>query len=197
MTRLDGEKKSPLPWIIGLIVLALLAAGIYYLFVANQGADRAVIGPDGVELQDTRPGGLGVEGDADDVAENAVVAPGVAPNTVDNAALIAPNPALDNSAMMDNTAMMNSAMMDNTATPNNAMSNGVVVVPVPVVPAMTPAAAPAPNANNGNDTVATRSKTIETDDKTVTYKKSVKEDGLLMRDKTIVAEPVQEAKKNQ
>ena len=60
-------------------------------------------------------------------------------------------------------------------------------------PAMTPASMDSKTANN--DVVATRSKTIKTNDKTVTYKKSVTADGNVMRDKEIVAEPVKEAKK--
>ena len=65
MTRLDGEKKSPLPWIIGLIVLALLAAGIYYFMTANKGANQATVTSNGVELQNAAPGGLGVDNSTD------------------------------------------------------------------------------------------------------------------------------------
>ena len=141
MTRLDGEKKSPLPWIIGLIVLALVAAAIYYFAVAK-GTDAVVANENGVELIDNRPGGLGIDNttdtnmadtnamdtnmmDANAMDANATDMNAMDSNSMDsNSAMMggtdtnmADSNAMDaNSAMMGNSAMdANSAMMNNAA----------------------------------------------------------------------------------
>ncbi len=198
MTRLDGEKKSPLPWIIGLLVLALLAAVIYYFAVAK-GTDAVTVNENGVELIDNAPGGLGVENSADtnmtdasSTDSNAMDANAMDMNAMDANAM--DMNSMDMNAMDANSAMSNGMMDGNSMDSNSAMmDNAVSGVPVP---GMTPT-----SANNGsaagNDTMATRSKTIKTDDKTVIYQKAVKEDGSLVRNKTIVPEPVQQAKKMQ
>ena len=212
MTRLDGEKKSPLPWIIGLLVLALLAAAIYYFTVAK-GTDAVTVNGNGVELQNNAPGGLG-EGNATDA--NATDANATDANSTDmnvadanaldaNSAIMDANSAMgnsmdSNSAMSDsNSAMMNSSTMDSNSAmsdSNSAMMNSSTMMDnsAPVA-GVTPAAAA--GSKSGSDVIATRSKTIKTDDATVTYKKSVKADGSLTRDKTIVPKPVEQAKKNQ
>lgn len=230
MTRLDGEKKSPLPWIIGLIVLALLAAAIYY-FTAAKGTDAVVVNGNGVEMQNTAPGGLGESNaadanttDANSMSSNAMDSNATDSNSMDANSAMMGNSAMSdsNSAMSNGSAMSdsNSAMMGNSATSdsNSAMSNGAMSdnsmssnsmsgnsmsnssmssgsMSNSASPAMTPAStgAKAP----GKDIVATRSKTIETNKATVTYKKSVKSDGTLMHDKTIVPKPVEQAKKMQ
>ncbi len=208
MTRLDGEKKSPMPWIIGLIVLALLAAAIYYFAVAK-GTDAVVANENGVELIDNAPGGLGVDNSADaNMADtNMVDANTIDGNTMDgnvadsNVVMTLPgdmttdgnNAMMDNSATSGNSATMGNAPMNDPAMSNSAMGNSSMEAPSPAV---TPASA---NSNSAvsDDVMATRSKTIKTGDKTVVYKKTVKEDGSLVRDKTIVPEPVKEAKKIQ
>lgn len=231
MTRLDGEKKSPLPWIIGLIVLALLAAAIYYSAFANKGAEQAVINQNGVELQNTASGDLGAENstDANTVDVNTVDANTVDANTADS------NMVGDNKMGASATGKMDGANANSTnktnanapgskekgtnakganttatgqtgansattkSTEKGAVAAGnsvggsqeITGVPVPMIPSS--------SANSkekaGNDTVATRSKTIKTDDKTVIYEKSVKADGSLVRDKKIVPKPVEAAKK--
>lgn len=225
MTRLDGEKKSPLPWIIGLIVLALLAAAIYY-FTAAKGTDAVVVNGNGVELQNTAPGGLGESNAAD---ANTTDANAMDSNAMDSNAMDANSAMMNNSAMTDSNSAMsngsamsdsNSAMMDNSAMSNssNAMSNGAMSdnsmssnsmsnssmsnssmssgsMSNSASPAMTPASTGAKAPGNG--VIATRSKTIKTDKATVTYKKSVNADGTLMHDKTIVPKPVEQAKKMQ
>ena len=220
MTRLDGEKKSPLPYIIGLIVLALVAAGIYFLFVANKGADTVQATSNGIEIQNNAPGGLGVDNGADANATdtnamdanmadanatdtNMADANATDTNTMD-ANMATSNTMMDNSAMgnsvMDNSAMSNSAMggaMGNSAMSNSAMGGGAMsnsATSNSAMPAMTPAAMSGSAPKSNSDIVATRSKTIKTGDSTVTYKKSVTKDGAVMRDKTIAAEPVKAAK---
>ena len=206
MTRLDGEKKSPLPWIIGLIVLALLAAAIYYFAVAK-GTDAVTINGNGVELQNNAPGGLG-EGnsiDANSTDANSMDTNATDGNALDaNSAMTDGNAAMgnsmdSNSAMSDsNSAMMNSSSMDSNSAmmdSNSAtMDNSTMMNNSAPVAGLTPASAA--GNKSGNDVIATRSKTIKTEDATVTYKKSVKADGSLMRDKTIVPKPVEQAKKN-
>ncbi len=203
MTRLDGEKKSPLPWIIGLIVLALLAAAIYYL--ASNKTPNNVVDVNSPAMQDTTPGAIGDVNatDANMADANAMDANATDTNMADS------NAMMDNSAMSDSNAMdANSAMMSNSATmdSNGAMmsnsatmdSNGAITdnsAANMAMPGVTPVAGNAKSDRNG--VMATRSKTIETPDATVTYKKAVKEDGSLMRDKTIVPKPVERAKKMQ
>lgn len=202
MTRLDGEKKSPLPWIIGLIVLALLAAGIYYFTTANRGADQNL--NNGVQTPVVAPGDLGDNSadantvDSNMADANSVDANAATANMADANAMDANS--VDSNAMDSNSAMTNgadtNAVAGNSADANSAdmgVGNSETVTGVPV-PAVTPASADA-NAKVGNDTMVTRSKTIKTDDKTVIYEKSVKADGSLVRDKKIVPNPVVEAKK--
>lgn len=132
MTRLDGEKKSPLPYIIGFIVLALVAAGLYFLLTQR-----------GNEATDTNSAGVVAVNSASDnsaMDANTADANGVDANTIDantvdanatggammdsNAAMA--NSATDNSAMMSNSAMDNSAMMSNSAMTNSAMNGGAM-----------------------------------------------------------------------
>ena len=213
MTRLDGEKKSPLPWIIGLIVLALLAAAIYYFTVAK-GTDAVVVNENGVEMINNAPGGLGEENatdanatDANSMDANATDANAMDANSTDTNAMSDANAVDSNGAMTGNSAMMdsnsamgdsnamdsNSAMMSNSATSDSAMSDSnSAMMSNSTGDAATPGVTPASSSAGagGNDVIATRSKTIETGKATVTYKKSVKADGSLMRDKTIVPKPV-------
>lgn len=202
MTRLDGEKKSPLPWIIGLIVLALLAAAIYYL-TANKTPDNAV-DVNSPALQSTAGGANAANANATDANAtdaNATDANATDANSTDaNAAsgnMADSNAADSNSAMTSNSATgdANSAVTSkptisdaNAPMIDNAANNSAM-------PGVTPVAG---NAKpKGDGIVATRSKTIKTKDATVTYKKSVKSDGSLMHDKEIVPKPVEQAKKMQ
>ena len=202
MTRLDGEKKSPLPWIIGLLVLALLAAAIYY-FAFAKGNDNA---DNSVEITSNAPAGMGADSniaDANMADANMADANSMDANMADTNAMDAN--MVDTNSMDANSAMMNGAdsnmatgnmadsnalgsdgtMMSNSATSDNSAA----AMPLP---AMTPASSDA--KSKSDDVVATRSKTIKTDDKTVIYQKSVKADGTVMRDKKIVGKPVESAK---
>lgn len=203
MTRLDGEKKSPLPWIIGLIVLALLAAAIYYL-TANKTSNTAV-DVNSPAMQNTPTGATSdanmTDANATDI--NALDANAAGSNMTDSNAMADNSAMSDSNAMDSNSAMMsnsatsdsNSAMMSNSATmdSNSAMMDNSAANMA--MPGVTPIAGNAKPDANG--VVATRSKTIETKDAIVTYKKSVKEDGSLMHDKEIVPKPVGQAKKMQ
>ena len=209
MTRLDGEKKSPLPWIIGLIVLALLAAAIYYL-TANKTPNAAVdVNSTGTQVTTPGANSNGNVADANATDANATDANAASSNMADSNAMADNSAMAGNSAMSDSNAMdANSAMMSNSATAdaNSAMmsnsatsdSNSAIIDNSAANVAMsgaTPAAGKA--KKDGNDVVATRSKTIETKNAIVTYKKSVKNDGTSMHNKEIVPKPVEQAKKMQ
>ena len=211
MTRLDGEKKSPLPYIIGLIVLALVAAGIYFLFVANKGADTVEATSNGIEIQNNAPGGLAMDNGADtNMADANMTDLNATDTNMADANMAMSNTMMDNSAMsnsmMDNSAMSNS-MMDNSAMSGSAMSNSAMdnsaivgsamgnnAMSNSAMPAITPASMSGSAPKDNQDIVAMRSKTIKSDGSTVTYKKSVTKDGAVLRDKTIAAEPVKKAK---
>ena len=146
MTRLDGEKKSPLPWIIGLIVLALLAAAIYYFAVAK-GTDAVVANENGVELIDNQAGGLGVDNTTDaNMTDANMTDTNMADANMTDTNMADANAMDANSAMMDNSAMggTDTNMADTNAMDTNAMDSNSAMMDNSAMnaPAVPPASTP-------------------------------------------------------
>lgn len=108
MARLDGKKKSALPLVLGIAVLAALGAGGYYLYDQNRGVDTIAVAPGEVEAMNTKPGGLGVDGNVDVDAKPSQDGRGDGSN-LENA-----NNATTNNATTDN-ATENTAPASETA----------------------------------------------------------------------------------
>ena len=108
MARLDGKKKSALPLVLGIAVLAALGAGGYYFYDQNRGVDTVAVAPGEVKAMNTKPGGLGVDGNVDVDAKPAQE--GASENTTTE------NPAPAAAANSTNSNATNSATTESNST---------------------------------------------------------------------------------
>jgi hypothetical protein len=178
MARLYGERKSPLPVLIGVALLALVGIGGYYMY-QNRGADVMRVAPGEVTVVDNTPGNMASNGEVDAERNGNTVTVGSenAGDATDKSASGAAS--ADGANTADNPANTDmSGHADAKSGTVNDSANG---------------AHSESGAMSGSETSSTeeagvreRSKTItnEKTGTTVTYKKKVSEDGSVTREKT-------------
>ncbi len=186
MARLDGERKSPVPVLIGIALLALVAIGGYYAY-QNRGADAVSMAPGEVNVVDNKPGNMATNGDVDANREGNTVT--IGSDADDNG-----NEEANKATSPDETS---SGEASANETPTSAAGTGEQAAgaagasSTPVSNATTAGtgagtSAGATDEKAGKGIVAERSKTIKNDKAktTVTYQKRIHQDGSVSHSKT-------------
>lgn len=188
MARLEGERKSPVPLLIGVALLALVAIGGYYAY-QNRSADTVAVAPGEVNVVDNKPGNMVSNGDVDAHRDGNTVTIGSdadsngteGGNNTDGAAASGgegsnqesgnTTDANADSATTSDASGSASAMSGSNEQASGGASGG---------------ASSAASEKTGKGIVAERSKTIKNDKTktTVTYQKKIHEDGSVSHSKS-------------
>ena len=202
MARLEGERKSPVPLLVGAALLALLAVGGYYAY-QNRGADAVSMAPGEVNVIDNKPGNMASNGDVDASREgNTVTVSGGADSNGSEGANNASDSvtssegasaaggstaATSGSEATGNAGDANADNAGNTASSSGsdgqAANEGADATSAGAAP---DTASDATTGKTGKGVVAERSKTIKNDKSktTVTYQKKIHQDGTVSHSKT-------------
>ncbi|HEY0076959.1 MAG TPA: hypothetical protein VGB77_22935 [Abditibacteriaceae bacterium] len=179
MARLEGERKSPLPVVIGIALLALVAIGGYYAY-QNRGADAVSMAPGEVNVVDNTPGNMATNGGIDANREGNTVTIGSDADSNGNEEA--------NKATSPNETSSGEASGSETPTSASARTgeeeSGASSAPTSdATTAGTSAATTDEKAGEG--VIAERSKTIKNDKAktTVTYQKKIHQDGSVSHSK--------------
>jgi hypothetical protein len=183
MARLEGERKSPVPVLIGIALLALVAIGGYYAY-QNRSADAVSVAPGEVNVVDNKPGNMATNGDVDANREGNTV-------TIDSDADNNGNEEANKATSPDETSG-SKASGNQTST---SASGGTWEQAAGATGASSTPTSNATTAGTGAGTtdekagkgvIAERSKTIKNDKAktTVTYQKKIHQDGSVSHSKT-------------